>query len=84
MPTIATKGRTQISFKDWGTGQPIVFRHGRCIKACSETDQTDDLRKLTAPTLFIHGGDDQIVPIGAAAQTAVKIAPKAQLKVYPG
>jgi len=55
-----------------------------CIKAFSETDQTDDLRKLTVPALFIHGDDDQIVPIGAAAQAAVKIAPRASLKVYAG
>jgi non-heme chloroperoxidase len=55
-----------------------------CIKAFSETDQTEDLRKMTVPTLFIHGDDDQIVPIVASAQAAVKIAPKAQLKVYPG
>jgi len=55
-----------------------------CIKAFSETDQTDDLRKLTVPALFIHGEDDQIVPIGASARAAVKIAPQAQLKVYPG
>lgn len=55
-----------------------------CIKAFSETDQTEDLKKMTVPTLFIHGDDDQIVPIGAAAQAAVKITPKGQLKVYPG
>jgi non-heme chloroperoxidase len=55
-----------------------------CIKAFSETDQTEDLRKVTVPSLFIHGDDDQIVPIVASAQAAVKIAPKAQLKVYPG
>jgi non-heme chloroperoxidase len=55
-----------------------------CIKVFSETDQTDDLRKLTVPSLFIHGDDDQIVPIGAASQAAVKIAPNARLKVYPG
>jgi non-heme chloroperoxidase len=55
-----------------------------CIKAFSETDQTDDLMKLTVPTLFIHGDDDQIVPIGASAQAAVKIAPNARLKIYPG
>jgi non-heme chloroperoxidase len=55
-----------------------------CIKAFSETDQTDDLRKMTVPSLHIHGDDDQIVPIGAAAHVAVKLAPKAQLKVYPG
>jgi non-heme chloroperoxidase len=55
-----------------------------CIKVFSETDQTDDLRKMTVPTLFIHGDDDQIVPIGASARAAVKIAPKAHLKIYPG
>jgi non-heme chloroperoxidase len=55
-----------------------------CVKAFSETDQTDDLRKLTVPSLFIHGDDDQIVPIGAASHAAVKIAPNARLKVYPG
>jgi len=55
-----------------------------CIKAFSETDQTEDLKKMTVSTLLIHGDDDQIVPIGASAQAAVKIAPKAQLKVYPG
>ena len=55
-----------------------------CIKAFSETDQTEDLRRLRVPTLFIHGDDDQIVPIGAASQAAVKIAPQARLMVYPG
>lgn len=55
-----------------------------CIKAFSETDQTEDLKKMMVPTLFIHGDDDQIVPIAASAQAAVKIAPQAQLKVYPG
>jgi non-heme chloroperoxidase len=55
-----------------------------CIKAFSETDHTDDLRKMTVPTLIIDGDDDQIVPIGAAAHAAAKIAPKSQLKVYPG
>ena len=55
-----------------------------CIKAFSETDQTDDLKKLNVPTLFIHGDDDQIVPIAASAHAAVKLAPRARLKVYPG
>jgi non-heme chloroperoxidase len=55
-----------------------------CVKVFSETDQTDDLRKMTVPTLLIHGDDDQIVPIGASARAAVKIAPKAHLKIYPG
>jgi non-heme chloroperoxidase len=39
---------------------------------------------MTVPTLIIHGDDDQIVPIGASALAAMKIAPKGQLKVYPG
>ncbi len=55
-----------------------------CIKAFSETDQTDDLKKLNVPTLFIHGDADQIVPIAASAHAAVKLAPQARLKVYPG
>ena len=55
-----------------------------CIKAFSETDQTEDLKKIDVPTLFIHGDDDQIVPIGAASQAAVKIVKGAVLKIYPG
>ena len=55
-----------------------------CIKAFSETDQTEDLKKITVPTLFIHGDDDQVVPIKASAQAAVKLAQKAELKIYPG
>jgi non-heme chloroperoxidase len=55
-----------------------------CIKAFSETDFTADLRKFDRPTLFIHGDDDQIVPIGAAGLTAAKIVKNAILKVYPG
>ena len=69
----------------WLQGMQAGFKNVfDCVKAFSETDQTDDLRKLTVPALFIHGDDDQIVPIGAAAQVAVKIAPRASLKVYPG
>ena len=55
-----------------------------CIKAFSETDFTEDLKKFDVPTLFIHGDDDQIVPIGAAALLASKIVKGASLKVYPG
>jgi non-heme chloroperoxidase len=55
-----------------------------CIKAFSETDQTEDLAKIDVPTLFIHGDDDQIVPIGAAAERAVKLVKNGQLKVYKG
>jgi non-heme chloroperoxidase len=55
-----------------------------CIKAFSETDFTEDLKKIDVPTLVIHGDDDQIVPIGAAGMMASKIVKNAVLKVYPG
>ena len=55
-----------------------------CIKAFSETDQTEDLKKFDVPTLILHGDDDQIVPIGAAAMQSSKIIKGAKLKVYPG
>jgi non-heme chloroperoxidase len=54
-----------------------------CIKAFSETDQTEDLKKFDVPTLIIHGDDDQIVPIGASALLSSKIIKGATLKVYP-
>ena len=55
-----------------------------CIKAFSETDFTEDLKKFDVPTLILHGEDDQIVPIGAAALQSVKLVKGAVLKVYPG
>jgi non-heme chloroperoxidase len=55
-----------------------------CIKVFSETDHTEDLKKFDVPTLIIHGDDDQIVPIGAAAMMSSKIVKGAKLKVYPG
>jgi non-heme chloroperoxidase len=55
-----------------------------CIKAFSETDLTDDLRRIDVPTLIIHGDDDQIVPIDASARRAVELVPDATLKEYPG
>ncbi len=55
-----------------------------CIKAFSETDLTEDLKKIDVPTLILHGDDDQIVPIGASAMLSSKIVKDAQLKVYEG
>ena len=55
-----------------------------CVKAFSETDFTEDLKKFDVPTLIIHGDDDQIVPIGAAAMLSSKIIKGSILKVYPG
>ncbi len=55
-----------------------------CIKAFSETDLTEDLKKMNVPTLIMHGDDDQIVPIGASAMLSSKIVKNATLKVYKG
>ena len=58
--------------------------HYDCIKAFSETDFTEDLKKIDVPTLVMHGDDDQIVPIGASGLMSAKIVKNAKLKVYPG
>jgi len=54
-----------------------------CIKAFSETDFTEDLKKFNVPTLIIHGDDDQIVPIEISARPTAELVPNAMLKVYP-
>jgi len=61
-----------------------IKAHYDCIKAFSETDFTDDLKKIDIPVFVMHGDDDQIVPIGAAGLMSAKILKKATLKVYPG
>ena len=55
-----------------------------CIEQFSETDFTEDLKKIDVPTLIAHGDDDQIVPIGAAAMLSSKLVKGATLKVYQG
>ncbi|MEO8131816.1 MAG: alpha/beta hydrolase [Bryobacteraceae bacterium] len=55
-----------------------------CIKAFSETDLTEDLKRFDIPTLILHGDDDQIVPIGASAMLSSKIVKGSTLKVYSG
>ena len=55
-----------------------------CIKAFSETDQTEDLKKIDVPTLILHGDDDQIVPIADSAMLSAKLVKNAKLKVYKG
>ena len=62
-------------------GFPAAYE---CIKAFSETDLTEDLKKFDVPTLILHGDDDQIVPIQAAALLSSKIVKGSILKVYPG
>jgi non-heme chloroperoxidase len=71
---------------DWFWLQGMQAGHKNafdCIKAFSETDFTQDLKKFDVPTLIIHGDDDQIVPIGAAAIASSKLVKNATLKVYP-
>jgi len=58
--------------------------HFDYIKAFSETDFTEDLKKMDIPTLVLHGDDDQIVPVANAALKSAKILKRATLKVYPG
>ncbi len=58
--------------------------HLECIAAFSETDFTEDLKKIDVPVLFLHGSEDQIVPIDASARVAVKLVRGATLKVYEG
>jgi non-heme chloroperoxidase len=55
-----------------------------CIKAFSETDFMEDLKKFDVPTLILHGDDDQIVPIGVSAHLSSKMVKGATLKVIPG
>jgi non-heme chloroperoxidase len=72
---------------DWFWLQGMQAGHKNaldCIKAFSETDFTEDLKKFDVPTLILHGDDDQIVPIGAAALASAKLVRNATLKVYPG
>jgi non-heme chloroperoxidase len=61
-----------------------VKAHSDCIKAFSETDFTEDLKKIDIPVLVMHGDDDQIVPIGAAGLMSANILKKATLKIYRG
>jgi non-heme chloroperoxidase len=72
---------------DWFWLQGMQAGHKNtfdCIKAFSETDFTEDLETFTVPTLIVHGDDDQIVPIGAAALASAKLVKYPTLKIYPG
>jgi len=72
---------------DWFWLQGMQAGHKNtydCIKAFSETDFTEDLKKFDVPTLILHGDDDQIVPIGAAALSSSKQVKNATLKIYTG
>lgn len=69
----------------WMQGMQCGLRAAyECIKAFSETDFTEDLKKMSVPTLVLHGDDDQIVPIADSARLSSKIIPGATLKVIAG
>ena len=69
----------------WMQGMMVGLKNALdCIKAFSETDFTEDLKRFDVPTLILHGDDDQIVPIGAAAMLSSKLVRGATLKVYKG
>lgn len=61
-----------------------VKAHYDCIKAFSETDFTEDLKKIDVPVFLMHGDDDQIVPYQDAAVKGIKLLQKGTLKIYPG
>jgi non-heme chloroperoxidase len=69
----------------WLQGMMCGHKSGYdCIKAFSETDFTEDLKKIDVPTLIIHGDDDQIVPFRASAILSAKLVKNAELKIYRG
>ena len=72
---------------DWFWLQGMQAGHKNtydCIKAFSETDFTEDLKKFDLPTLIVHGDDDQIVPFGAAGLRSSKLIKNAALRIYAG
>ena len=69
----------------WMLGMQVGLKAAYdCVKAFSETDLTEDLKRINVPTLLVHGDDDQIVPIAASARRSVELVKKATLKIYPG
>lgn len=69
----------------WRQGmQASIIGTYDCIKAQSETDMTEDLKRIDVPTLILHGEQDQLVPIADTAMLTAKIIKNATLKVYPG
>lgn len=82
-PDAKTSEGVRNSFWLQGMQVSIVGAYD-CIKAFSETDFTEDLKKMDVPTMILHGDSDQIVPIEASALQSAKLIKSATLKVYPG
>ncbi|KAK0612105.1 putative alpha/beta fold family hydrolase [Immersiella caudata] len=69
----------------WQQGMTVSVKGAYdCVKAFSETDFTEDLKKMNIPVLVLHGDDDQVVPIKASAEKSIKLLPQGTLKIYPG
>lgn len=82
-PGVETQqGVVQNWWRQGMTGSAKAHYDG--VKAFSETDFTEDLKAIDVPTLVMHGDDDQVVPIAAAAEQAIKLLKDGTLKVYPG
>lgn len=78
----ATEGNT---YAFWLMSMQMGIRGAlECVRAYSETDFTEDLRRFDVPTLIVHGDDDQIVPIEAAGRKSAELVDDATFKVYPG
>src|SRR6266478_4457695 len=73
--------REQFWLQGMMAGMPASYF---CVKAFSETDHTEDLKKFDVPTLILHGDDDQIVPIADSALLSAKLVKGATLKIYKG
>ena len=72
---------------DWWVAQGMQCGHKNtydCIKAFSETDFTEDLKRFDVPTLVVHGDDDQVVPIEAGGRSSARMVKDAKLLVYAG
>ena len=69
----------------WQQGMQAGFKNAYdCIKAFSETDMREDMKRMDIPVLVLHGDDDQVVPIKASALKSIELLPNGTLKVYPG
>lgn len=78
----ASQGIIENWWRQGMTGSAKAHYEG--IKAFSQTDQTEDLKAITVPTLILHGDDDQIVPYKTAALLQEKLLPNNKMKIYPG
>ncbi|WP_439532524.1 alpha/beta fold hydrolase [Polymorphobacter sp.] len=78
----ASEGVVRNWWRQGMMGSALAHYHG--IKAFSETDQTDDLKAITVPTLAMHGDDDQVVPYAGGAVLQAELLGNGTLKIYPG